>query len=139
MKTKPKKKPKLYSQQYLGLALLILLLGESSLFAYTHEADWRQAAELFDLSQSVTETVSDLQTTFAPMVSAIEGVNDFYQQAVTAAWPLLDLSQANNEAIELIIAVNDFYQLASVQMAQLLDFSPAASLSGNVAGISIEK
>ncbi len=146
MKTKIKptsksknKRGKSYSKEYLALAVLVLLLGEGGLFARTQPADWQQAATLFDLSSSLGQTAAEIQIFFSPMAMVVDGVNEFYQQAATAAIPLLDMSQADNEAGEVIMAVSTFYDQASTQMAQLLDFSSAAGDIGSVAGISIQR
>jgi len=146
MKTKTKKitlksksnRAKKYSEHYLALALMSVLLLEGALIGATTKTDWQSAAEIFDLSTNVSRTVSDLSAMFEPVVTAVEGVNEFYSQATTAAIPLLDLSQSDNDVMLVVSAINEFYARASIEMAIILDLSASASQIGNVAGLSIE-
>lgn len=136
---KSRKKIKRYDEHYLGIILLIFLLLEGGLFSLTAAIDWQSGLSLLDMGPSLVQTTDQLQSTFAPVIFVVSGVNDFYTQATDQAMIVLDFSDTENDVALVFNSVSLFYDQASIQMSQVLDFSSQASWPAKVAGISITR
>lgn len=134
-------KTKKYSAHYLALVLATALILEGVLFGITTGPDWRNAAQILDVSSGISEVQSNLIVTFQPMSDLVSSVNQFYQLSAIQMSQLLDLSDGGIgfEVAMVYGGISEFYRQASMQMAQVLDFSSSSSWPAKVAGISIKK
>jgi hypothetical protein len=135
------RRAKKYPVHYLAVILALALILEGVLFGITTGPDWREAVQLIDVSNGVTEVSHNLSVTLQPIADVFSDVNQFYQLAATEMIKILDLSDSSmgSELGAVYDGVETFYQQASVQMADVLDISSATPWSGQISGISIEK
>ena len=139
-KTKKISKPKIkkYPAHHLGWVLVALLIVEGVLIS-SKPANWNAGLAVLNMSASVSETSANLTSLFAPMIDAVDGINQFYAVATNEMIPLLDMNGSMDEIAVVWESVDEFYQQASIQMSELLDISSTTSWIGSVAGVSMEK
>ncbi len=136
-------KVKTYEAYLLGLALIALVVGEVGLLNNVTPADLSSGLSILDISNSVSQSVSDVKLTLAPAAFAVDSINQFYEQSAVATTQLLDFSSPGQPSpMDLVYGVNDFYNMASKEVVSVLDLSnymPSNSNVPMVAGASISR
>jgi hypothetical protein len=130
-----RKKVKHYPVEYLGIALLALIVLETAMMGNITFADVTEASEILDLSGDVAMMGQLIVNTFQPMIDVAAGIDQFYQLAAAETEKLLDFTQAYEDTVAIVTGVHEFYVLASIEMEALLD--PTADYMPQVAGASV--
>jgi len=140
-----KQKVKTYEAYLLGIALVVMIVGETALISNSTAADWHAGLSVLDMSPSISQTVSDMKVAFAPVAFTVNSINEFYQASALASAQILDMSSSSPDQPspgEFVYGVNNFYQMAANEMTNVLDLSnymPSTSSAPRVAGISITR
>ena len=122
----------MYKTAYPAKALALVLGGimflEGMMFGITTGADLSAGIKVLDISSAVSTTQADLAWLAEPLMTTINGVNEFY---VLASQQTIVLLQDNffNNAATLIADVDKFYKVAADEMATALDISGTVSAS----------
>jgi hypothetical protein len=113
---------KSYPVHLLAAVLMVVVFVEGMVFGGATAHDVNVSLQVLDMSASVSQTVSDLQTLAAPVALTVRGINQFYEMAATETMFLLD----NNIVPNMTTMISDilkFYSIASREMAAALDLS----------------
>ncbi len=111
-----------YPVEYLGIALLALVLIETALLGNVSSTDVTSALGLFDSSTQIAEAGQTLAAAVEPMIVMASDINKFYAVAAVETTQLLDASE---QIKETTLAAEKFIGLAP-------------NYSSRVAGVSIE-
>jgi hypothetical protein len=133
-------KAKHYSVHLLVIAVALLITGETALAFNTNATDWKNGFAVLDVSEGVSSTIADVKFAAEPMVAAVQGVDEFYNQASIASTELLEDSSYGSDSLMFVFGVDNFYKSASAELANVLDLSNyTSSWPPQVAGASISR
>jgi hypothetical protein len=113
---------KSYPVHLLAAVLMVVVFVEGMVFGGATAHDVNTSLQVLDMSASVAQTVSDLQTLAAPVAITVHGVDQFYEMAATETIFLLDNNIVPNMT-EVVDNIIRFYSVASREMALALDLS----------------
>jgi hypothetical protein len=121
VKRPSRKATKKYPAYVLGIALVLVVLAETSVLYNATGTDWKKGLAVLDVSAGVTEVASAVNFSAQPFVVATTASTQFYKQSALATIQLLD--PKDSDSMMFVEGVNDFYSMAATQMAGVLDIS----------------